>query len=494
MQVDAQAGRQLWVAHAAPPQPAVAAMAPGSFTLGDCSMRNAKPAAASATPCDALHGRHHAIQPPPAFPRTAVAPGRHAARRAVPRGRLCQRAQGLRMRPFRHQDNKLRATAALHADACLAGAAACRAAAAAGTHDAGALPWHYGCMPCITPGASSGDGLQLCLKVLVHSPSFILKACIAFAGDSMNVPLAPGLCYTIEVARRTGISMPACGGSPPLPGPSAGSTARERVQAESGAVQVPGSTGTAPQASNCSQGPQEIPICPPMPQPAAGPLVNAAPLASACSESTQPLPDPDRLARMQPLSPILTAVVSGTDPEVGAQGALGESRLSPYSPAVNLLPSPGQRAGTQHVSPTSPGAANAGALWGLGVQGSTCADLAGCVDGLQRCIARLSSSHLSGLQDSSARLAELENTAGLPCLQSGCQDASGSPAGSSAAALPHRRNYESTRAGDANSDAEDIRCKGALRCASCAGILGRTSAHPFSSSVSTAVSKTYRLT
>ena len=160
VQVNAEAGRQLRVAHAAPPQPAACSVAPGSLTSGGCSMRDAKPAAAPTTPSDALHGRHHATQPQPDLPRTALAPGKHAARRAARHGRLHQRAQGLRMRPHRHQVNKLRAPAA-HAGSRLAGAAACRAAAAAEAHDAGALPRHCGCMPCTTPGASYSAALQM---------------------------------------------------------------------------------------------------------------------------------------------------------------------------------------------------------------------------------------------------------------------------------------------------------------------------------------------
>ena len=267
------------------------------------------------------------------------------------------------------------------------------------------------------------------------------------------------------------MSMPACGGSPPSPVPTAGGM-RGKVQAESGAAQLPGSNGAPPEASRGCQGPQEVPVCPPVPRQATGPPAKAAPRASACSESAEPLPDPDRLAHMQPLSPALTAAVSGTDPEVGAQWALGKPSSGPCAPAVHPEPSPWQRAGMQYVSPTPSGAANAGASWGLGLQDSTCTDLAGCVAGLQRCIAQLSSSHLPGLRDGSAHRAQLASPAGLPCLQFSRQDAGADPAGTSPAALVHRRNYTSTRAGDASSDAEDIRCKGALRCASCAGILG----------------------
>ena len=110
------------------------------------------------------------------------------------------------------------------------------------------------------------------------------------------------------------------------------------------------------------------------------------------------------------------------------------------------------------------------AVWGC--RESACADLAGCLAGLQRYIAQLNGSNLSGLCDGSAHHVKLESTAGPPCLQPSCQDAGGEPADSSAAARPNRRNYGSTRAGDASSDAEDIRCKGALRCASCAGTIG----------------------
>ena len=295
------------------------------------------------------------------------------------------------------------------------------------------------------------------------------RQCSAFAGDSMNVPLAPGLRYTIEVARRTGISMPACGGSPPLPGPSAGSAPGRYLQEGSGATQLPGSDGTAMEASSGCQRLQDPPVCPPMPQPAVGPLVAAAPLAPARSETAQPLPDPDRLARMQPPTPPPTAAVASTDPAAGVQGATGEPRAAPSTSATHPVRSLGQQMGMQFPSCTLFGAADAGAVWGLGVQESACADLAGCVAGLQQYIAQLNSSHLSDLRDGGACHPQLESMAGLPRLHSSCRDASGEPAGSSAAAFPHHRNYESTRVGDASSDAEDIRCKGTLRCASSAG-------------------------
>ena len=376
------------------------------------------------------------------------------------------------MRPLTHQVNKRRAPAALHADARLAGAAACRAAAAAEAPNAKHLPRHRGCMSSTVPGGSSGAELQMSLEVLLNSSVVVLRACSGFAGDSMSVPLAPGLRYTIEVARRSGASTPACGKSPPLPALTGVSTMEERVRAEAQAAQLPGRGATAAEASSGCQGLQDLPVCPPTSQAAAGPLVEAAPSAPASSQVAQPLPDPDRLARMQPLSPAPTAAVSSTDPAAAGQGAPGSSRTVSYVSAVHMGHTPGQRAGMQYMSPTSPGAANASAPCSLGVQESACADLAGCVAGLQRYIAKLNGSNLSGLCDSSAHHAKLESTAGPPCLQPSCQDASGEPADSSAAAHPNRRNYGSTRAGDASSDAEDIRCKGALRCASCAGTFG----------------------
>ena len=284
----------------------------------------------------------------------------------------------------------------------------------------------------------------------------------------MSVPLAAGLHYTIEVARRSGVSIPACGKSPPLPAPSKESTMGESLRAEPKAAQLPGKDATAEEASSGCQGTQDLSVCPAMPQAAAGCLVNAAPSAPAFPQAAQPLPDLDRLARMQPLSPGPIVAVSSIDPAAGVQGAPGCSKPFSCFPAVHSGPTAEQRVGLLYVSPTSPEAADAGAPCESGVQESACAALAGCVAGLQRYIGQLPNSPLSVICDGSAHRAQLESTAGLPCLQSSCQDARGEPADSSAAAHPNRRNYESTRAGDASSDAEDIRCKGALRCASCA--------------------------
>ena len=178
VQVVAEAGRQHCVADAARPQHAAASMMYGSLSLRGSPVRDAKPAAALATPVHVVHGRQQTAQTPPGFSRTAAGPAKHAARRAARRGRLHQRTRGLQMRPLSTQSNRLRAPAAAHADACPAGAAACRPTAAAEARNAAAVPWQCGCMPCNPPGASSSAELLAHLEVLVLGLSCSRRAAL----------------------------------------------------------------------------------------------------------------------------------------------------------------------------------------------------------------------------------------------------------------------------------------------------------------------------
>ena len=93
-----------------------------------------------------------------------------------------------------------------------------------------------------------------------------------------------------------------------------------------------------------------------------------------------------------------------------------------------------------------------------------CSGLADCIAGLQRFIAELSSSPAAGEQaavqvHAVSRGANLPEPAEQPCSHQQRH----APAESAAAGTPHHRNYARTRADDASTDAEDIRCQGALR-------------------------------
>ncbi len=93
-----------------------------------------------------------------------------------------------------------------------------------------------------------------------------------------------------------------------------------------------------------------------------------------------------------------------------------------------------------------------------------CSGLADCIAGLQRFIAELSSSPAAGVQaavqvHAASRGADLPE----PAEQPGSHQRRHAPAESAAAGTPHHRNYARTRADDASTDAEDIRCQGALR-------------------------------